>query len=217
MDARVLLITMAAVFVTGCAQDDVAAGGAARANAGSSSAAVRNAASGQGSGQEVAPATAASARGTIPSSAGGGMSAGDSPYLAAESVLMQDGALSVEQSDAILTSDKVFEKTVRAFADDAGKRPEAQDLTAHYRQAIARSLGKDESLGEFACGYSLCIGSVRIGSAEEYEAWTEKFGLDTAAPTYSFSGLSKKLDQRNHEGRFVFSTDPAARSMIANQ
>lgn len=213
MDARVLLITMAAVCVAGCAQEDVAAGGTAQANAGSSSAAVRNA----GSGQEVAPATATSARGTIPSSAGGGMSAGDSPYLAAESAMLQDGALSVEQSDAILASDKVFEKTVRAFADDAGKRPEAQDLTAHYRQAIARSLGKDESLGEFACGYSLCIGSVRTRSAEAYEAWTEKFGLDAAAPTYSFSGLSKKLDQRNHEGRFVFSTDPAARSMITNQ
>lgn len=213
MDARAFLITMAAVLVAGCTQDDVAAGGAAQANAGSSPAAVQSA----GSGQEVTPATDTSARGTIPSSPGGGMSAGDSPYLAAESAMMQDGALSVEQSDAILVSDKVFEKTVQAFADDAGKRPEAQDLTAHYKQAIARSLGKNESLGEFACGYSLCIGSVRTGSAEEYEAWTEKFGLDAAAPTYSFSGLSKKLDQRNYEGRFVFSTDPAARSMITSQ
>lgn len=131
--------------------------------------------------------------------------------------MMQDGALSVEQSDAILVSDKVFEKTVQAFAHDAGKRSEAQDLTAHYKQAIARSLGKNESLGEFACGYSLCIGSVRTRSAEEYEAWTEKFGLDAAAPTYSFSGLSKKLGQQNYEGRFVFSTDPAARSMITSQ
>lgn len=131
--------------------------------------------------------------------------------------MIREGALSVEQSDAVLGSDKAFGKTVREFEKDAGSRPEAQDLTAHYKQAITRSLDKDKSLGEFACGYSLCIGSVRTASAEAYEAWSEQFGMDAAAPTYSFSGLSKKLGEHSYEGRFVFSTDPTARSMITNE
>lgn len=136
-----------------------------------------------------------------------------SPYLPAESKLLADGGLATERAATLLQSDKQFQQAARLFDQGAANNPEAHDLAAHYKAAISRDLGDKAVLRDFSCGLSLCIGSMRTKSADDYTAWSERFAKDTGAPTYSFMETTKKLSEGEYESRFVFSTDPGANSM----
>ncbi|MGO1003406.1 hypothetical protein [Lysobacter sp. CA196] len=138
-----------------------------------------------------------------------------SAYLPAESKLLAEGGLATERAVALLQSDKQFQQAARAFDQGAANSLEAQDLAAHYKAAVARGLSNKEVLRDFSCGLSLCIGSIRTKSADDYTAWSERFAKDTGAPTYSFMETTKKLSEGEYESRFVFSTDPGANSMTA--
>lgn len=69
------------------------------------------------------------------------------------------------------------------------------------------------TMGEFACGATLCVGSIdSTGSDDTWIAWMKKFDDDPSAPTYVF--MDTLVD---HDGvsqhRIVFSTDPESNAI----
>lgn len=134
-------------------------------------------------------------------------------FLEGERLLMADGGVSAEKSEALLGSDKAFAQVVGQFERDASRRPEVQDLTGLYKDAATRLIGKDGTLVSFACGYSLCVGEIRSRTEEDFSAWSEAFGLDKASPVYSLTTAPMTWGRDQQGGRFVFSVDPAANAI----
>lgn len=214
MKFQTLLIAVAAVVLIGCSENE------GNPSSPATQKSVAQTMSASTSASEATDESASPERTAASSSSGSPARSSEptrstSPYLEAESALLADGGLSVEKAGTILQSDKGFEQTIRQFDQSAATSPEAQDLTAHYKAAIARSFGGEGSLRDFSCGLSLCVGSVRTKSPSDYAAWSERFAKDSGAPTYSFGEMTQKIGEGDYESRFVFSTDPNANSMTA--
>ena len=139
-----------------------------------------------------------------------GLAQPEGHFLEGERMLLNEGAVSAQKSEAVLGSDKAFAQAISQFERDAAGHLEVQDLTRLYRTAATRLIGNDGTLVSFACGYSLCVGEIRSRTDEDFSAWSEAIGMDKAAPVYSLTTapMTRGRDQRG--GRFVFSVDPAA-------
>lgn len=162
------------------------------------------------------PAEVGSTRETAASSAATAARVPANPqghFLEGERMLLAEGALSMERSEAILGSDKAFALAISQFEQDAAGQPEVQDLTRLYRAAASRLMGQDGTLVSFACGYSLCVGEIRSRTDEDFSAWSEAIGLDKAAPVYSLATAPMTWGRDQRGGRFVFSVDPAANAI----
>lgn len=131
-------------------------------------------------------------------------------FLEGERMLLNEGAVSAQRSQAVLGFDKAFAQAISQFERDAAGHPEVQDLTRLYRAAATRLIGNDGTLVSFACGYSLCVGEIRSRTDEDFSAWSEAIGMDKAAPVYSLATAPMTWGRDQHGGRFVFSVDPAA-------
>lgn len=131
-------------------------------------------------------------------------------FLEGERMLLNEGAVSAQKSEAVLGSDKAFAQAISQFERDAAGHLEVQDLTRLYRAAATRLIGNDGTLVSFACGYSLCVGEIRSRTDEDFSAWSEAIGMDKAAPVYSLATAPMTWGRDQHGGRFVFSVDPAA-------
>ncbi|WP_099490251.1 hypothetical protein [Stenotrophomonas maltophilia] len=131
-------------------------------------------------------------------------------FLEGECMLLNEGAVSAQRSEAVLGFDKAFAQAISQFERDAAGHPEVQDLTRLYRAAATRLIGNDGTLVSFACGYSLCVGEIRSRTDEDFSAWSEAIGMDKAAPVYSLATAPMTWGRDQHGGRFVFSVDPAA-------
>ncbi|MEG0182991.1 MAG: hypothetical protein RR704_05975 [Stenotrophomonas sp.] len=125
-------------------------------------------------------------------------------------MLLAEGGVSVEKSEALLGSDTAFAQAISQFERDAASRPEVQDQTRLYKAAATRLIGQDGALVSFACGYSLCVGEIRSRTDAGFSAWSEAIGMDKAAPVYSLTTAPMAWGRDQHGGRFVFSVDPAA-------
>lgn len=130
--------------------------------------------------------------------------------LEGERMLLNEGAVSAQRSEAVLGFDKAFAQAISQFERDAAGHPEVQDLTRLYRTAATRLIGSGGTLVSFACGYSLCVGEIRSRTDEDFSAWSEAIGMDKAAPVYSLTTAPMTRGRDQHGGRFVFSVDPAA-------
>ncbi|MBH1384364.1 hypothetical protein I5T81_06240 [Stenotrophomonas maltophilia] len=131
-------------------------------------------------------------------------------FLEGERMLLNEGAVSAQRSEAVLGFDKAFAQAISQFERDAAGHPEVQDPTRLYRAAATRLIGNDGTLVSFACGYSLCVGEIRSRTDEDFSAWSEAIGMDKAAPVYSLATAPMTWGRDQHGGRFVFSVDPAA-------
>jgi len=131
-------------------------------------------------------------------------------FLEGERMLLNEGAVSAQKSEAVLGSDKAFAQVISQFERDAAGHLEVQDLTRLYRAAATRLIGNDGTLVSFACGYSLCVGEIRSRTDEDFSAWSEAIGMDKVAPVYSLATAPMTWGRDQHGGRFVFSVDPAA-------
>ncbi|HEL3210493.1 TPA: hypothetical protein UMF58_003039 [Stenotrophomonas maltophilia] len=131
-------------------------------------------------------------------------------FLEGERMLLNEGAVSAQRSEAVLGFDKAFAQAISQFERDAAGHPEVQDLTRLYRAAATRLIGNDGTLVSFACGYSLCVGEIRSRTDEDFSAWSDAIGMDKAAPVYSLATAPMTWGRDQHGGRFVFSVDPAA-------
>lgn len=158
-------------------------------------------------------AATATATATAGATAAHGPANVDGHFLEGERLLMADGGVSAQKSEAVLVSDKAFAQAIDQFERDASSRPEVQDLTGLYKDAATRLIGRDGTLVAFACGYSLCVGEIRSRTEEDFSAWSEAFGMDKASPVYSLTTAPMTWGRDQHGGRFVFSVDPAANAI----
>lgn len=136
----------------------------------------------------------------------------DSMYLPVERKFIRNNELRIEAAGEALQSQK-FESIARSFEIDTAKDSNALSLTDLYKQSIRKQLGSTGQLVSFSCGLSLCIGALRTNATENYDSWTQKFFADNGTPSYSFADSIVKLAENHYEGRFMFSTDPAANAM----
>lgn len=129
-----------------------------------------------------------------------------------ESFVDQDG-ISTSMAFQMLSSSENLAKAIERMTADASGSMEAQDLSRHYRSAIARAVGDNGDIESFACGLSLCAGSVRTRTSDEGDAWRYRFLDDSSARTYG--NVSDVEDLGGvYETRFMFSTDPAVPALI---
>ena len=142
-----------------------------------------------------------------------GLAQPEGHFLEGERMLLNEGAVSAQKSEAVLGSDKAFAQAISQFERDAAGHPEVQDLTRLYRTAATRLIGNDGTLVSFACGYSLCVGEIRSRTEEDFSAWSEAIGTDKAAPVYSLTTAPMTWGRDQRGGRFVFSVDPAANAI----
>lgn len=139
-----------------------------------------------------------------------GLAQPEGHFLEGERMLLNEGAVSAQKSEAVLGSDKAFAQAISQFERDAAGHLEVQDLTRLYRAAATRLIGNDGTLVSFACGYSLCVGEIRSRTDEDFSAWSEAICMDKVAPVYSLATAPMTWGRDQHGGRFVFSVDPAA-------
>ena len=142
-----------------------------------------------------------------------GLAQPEGHFLEGERMLLNEGAVSAQKSEAVLGSDKAFAQVISQFERDAAGHPEVQELTRLYRTAATRLIGNDGTLVSFACGYSLCVGEIRSRTDEDFSAWSEAIGTDKAAPVYSLTTAPMTWGRDQRGGRFVFSVDPAANAI----
>lgn len=142
-----------------------------------------------------------------------GLAQPEGHFLEGERMLLNEGAVSAQKSEAVLGSDKAFAQAISQFERDAAGHPEVQELTRLYRTAATRLIGNDGTLVSFACGYSLCVGEIRSRTDEDFSAWSEAIGMDKVAPVYSLATAPMTWGRDQRGGRFVFSVDPAANAI----
>ena len=209
MDARMLWMSgLLLAMLTGCNKSDSATARSDIATAPSAapaSAAVGRAVS------PAADARAPAAMPSMPSVPSVPRTRPSNPgYLAGESRLLSGNAVSSSKVDEVFGSSKAFEQALQQFEQDAARHPEAQDLTALYREAATRALGADAVLASLSCGYSVCMGEIRSRSSNGFSDWVDAFGQDSGPPQYALVTAEYPLGKGQSAGRFVFSTDPAA-------
>lgn len=142
---------------------------------------------------------------------------GHSPptYLNTEATMVLNTGLSSEAARELLGSSRALAAAAEQMERDAASSPEAQDLTAHYRAALIRAIGKDAAVERFSCGLSICIGSVRAGTIADHEAWGERFSSDPSSRSYSYTEAFEDLGA-GYQNRFMFSTDPTLNAISGN-
>lgn len=139
--------------------------------------------------------------------------AGDATYLPAERRLLQGDHLSAAAAEAMLKSDRFIDR-VREFEAEAARDRDAQDLTNAYRKQVEQALAEGRLMA-FACGLSVCAGSIRTPSAQAYADWSEAFASNPGAPIYSQVDYPVERAEGDYENRFVISIDPAANGVTA--
>lgn len=75
-----------------------------------------------------------------------GLAQPEGHFLEGERMLLNEGAVSAQKSEAVLGSDKAFAQAISQFERDAAGHPEVQDLTRLYRTAATRLIGNDGTL-----------------------------------------------------------------------
>lgn len=142
-----------------------------------------------------------------------GIATVSSGFLATEATLVADRGVSAQVATELLSSTESLAKVIQKMERDASTSPEAQDLAKHYRSAVSRAVGTDGAVESFACGLSVCAGSVRSRLDVDQDAWISRLNDDGSALMYSYVDTAERVGMVN-ESRFVFSTDPALNAIV---
>lgn len=128
-------------------------------------------------------------------------------YLATESRFVEPNGITKTAAQQVLASSTDFSRALQDMGNEAIRNADAQDLADHYRKALSEAVGADGAIAGFACGLSLCMGSVQTRLHVDSEGWTGRF-LDS--PSIRVFGHMSALERKGdiNESRFVFSTDP---------
>ena len=133
------------------------------------------------------------------------------PYLAFESAMLQGSALSFDQAMLALQGD-AFDHYLSLIAQQSMRVPEAAELTDAYSRTLQAAL-KDTpglSMQNFACGLSLCAGTISTASgtdAAQVEQWRQSLSLAGNTPAYSMIDVTVDGKDGRVEHRFIFSSD----------
>jgi hypothetical protein len=135
------------------------------------------------------------------------MEAPPSIYLAPETRFIKHGGLDSDSANEVLGSSEAFSRPANEMSAAATMSMEALDLADHYRRALADVIGTDGTVMTFACGLSMCMGSVHTRPVVDSDSWTYRF-LD--APSTRVFGHLRAVERIGNvtESRFIFSTDP---------
>ena len=128
--------------------------------------------------------------------------------LDAEQGVVDGAGLSVAKVAKVIRTEE-FARFVQRLSSESGADPLAQDLTAAERERWTARLGNRAALSAFACGLTVCAGSIALGADTAlYDAIAEEF---LANGTQGGSLLDYRVDLGNgdFEQRFVMSVDPA--------
>lgn len=129
--------------------------------------------------------------------------------LPAEQSLLRNGAISVEQVGAVIQT-RDFAKLIEQFALESATDPLAQDMTSLQSRDMERRLDGVGRLNGFACGLSLCAGSINIG--RNNDAYQRFVDASNQQPSNAYSYMDYLADNGDgtFEARFIMSVDPEA-------
>jgi hypothetical protein len=129
------------------------------------------------------------------------------PVLPSESLVIQSGGVSADRVGSIIRSDR-FDGFVSRLAEESNKDPLAQEVAALEKKDIEDFFGDRAYLRNFACGTSVCAGTVAMGrDATIYRQFSDHF-MEAGPPNASLLDFPVKLDNGEFEQRFVMSVDP---------
>lgn len=109
-----------------------------------------------------------------------------------------------------------FSKFVDALRSQSGSSPLATDINQMYGDAISEQVGKlgnEIQLRDFACGETICAGTIDSSSQNAWGAWLKDNASDPRTKAYVFT--EHQIDNGNGsvEHRFIFSTDPGSKKI----
>lgn len=140
----------------------------------------------------------------------------ESANLSFEGALLFEKSLDSKKIQSLLFSKK-FGAQLDQFANQSAADSNASELSSVYKKMLDAQLKKNKinaQIGKFVCGTSICIGSLERGEDSEYSRWSDIFFSDPTVPSYGFTNTTIRLGENQYEHRFVFSTDPAANSIM---
>lgn len=132
-------------------------------------------------------------------------------YLTFESAMLQGSELSFDQAMLALKGD-AFDHYLSLIAQQSMRVPEAAELTDAYSRTLQAALKENPALSmqNFACGLSLCAGTISTGSgadAAQVEQWRQSLSLAGNTPAYSMIDVTVAGKDGRVEHRFIFSSD----------
>lgn len=127
-----------------------------------------------------------------------------------------DGAgISVPKVTKVIKTDD-FSKFVQGLAVESAADPLAQDLTIAERSRWESQLGREARLKDFACGLSVCAGSIELGrNVALYDRISDSY-LSNGTQAGSLLDYRVNRGNGNYEQRFVMSVDPAISGITFN-
>lgn len=143
-------------------------------------------------------------------------SLGGATAIAFERNLLSNASLDANKVRALLLSKK-FDAQLDQFSYQSATDADASDLSALYRKMLEKQIQKNHleaQIDRLVCGTQLCAGSLRNGSDSEYTRWTQIFFADPNTPHFSLLDATVERARGEFDHRFVFSTDPAANSIV---
>ena len=132
--------------------------------------------------------------------------------LSSESLVLQAGSVSTEKVGNLLQSER-FDAFVSRLSAESNKNPLAQDVTAMEKKGLEDFFGAKANLRNFACGTSICAGTVAMGKdSSVYKAFSDNF-LANGPANASLLDYPITLDNGDLEQRFVMSVDPGLKGI----
>lgn len=104
-----------------------------------------------------------------------------------------------------------WSETVQQMKGDAVADQDAIELTRTYESYIKATLGQFDGLKlkEFACGITLCAGTIISSDKSAYTQWQKNMLSIRQPPVFSFVDMEIRA-QSSIEQRFAFSSDATA-------
>jgi hypothetical protein len=129
------------------------------------------------------------------------------PRMPSEELVIQSEEVSAGKVGRLIRSEK-FDAFVDRLSSESNRSPLAQDATEMERKSIEEFFGDKGRLRNFACGTSVCAGTIAMGKdASAYRKFSDHF-LENGPANASLLDYPITLDNGEFEQRFVMSVDP---------
>lgn len=133
--------------------------------------------------------------------------------LHSEKPLLEQGGLSASRVAEVIRT-PAFNRLLAELEEEVARDPLAQDVTTAQRRQWERWREGQATLHAFACGLSLCVGTVRTGGDGSGYALAAKRFLAHGPPGSSLGEHRVDLGNGLYEHRFVMTHDPAVKGVL---
>ena len=129
--------------------------------------------------------------------------------LPTEQTFLRNGSVSVDAVGRVIQT-REFGKVVQQLALESATDPLAQDMSKLQSQQLKRNLEGVGHISAFACGLTICAGSIDIGNnLESYQQFVDASNKNPSG-SYSYMDYLAETGNGNFEARFIMSIDPNA-------